>query len=159
MGFLQLRPIPGHPDYLVREDGAVFSVRSDRYLRVQPASNGYAFVHLGRRGRQQLVHRLVASAFVANPDDKPHVNHKDANRKNNHFSNLEWVTPSENHIHAHSLPNRKPHGLSRAVMVGGEVVFEDMCDAAAHLGVRPGSVASAAARGHRCRGKEIYYVH
>jgi hypothetical protein len=152
-----MRLIDGHPHYLVQEDGSVFSLRAGRYLRLQAASNGYRFVKLGR-GKPHLVHRLVAAAFVANPDGKPHVNHKDANRENNHFSNLEWVTPSENHTHAHSLPNRKPHGLSRAVRVGGEIVFEDMCDAAAHLRVFPGSVASAAARGHRCRGKEISYV-
>lgn len=150
-------PIEGHPGHHIGDDGSVFSEFSQRMLKSQACSNGYRFIHLGR-GRPHLVHRLVATAFVPNPEGKPHVNHRDADRTNNVPSNLEWVTPSENHLHAHRLPNRKAHGLSRAVMVGGELVFEDMCDAAEHLRVVPGSVASAASRNHRCKGKEIRYV-
>ena len=55
--------------------------------------------HLGHR-KMMKVHRLVALAFVQNPDGKPHVNHKDCDTKNNHHSNLEWVTNLENMRHA-----------------------------------------------------------
>jgi hypothetical protein len=60
--------------------------------------NGYVEFYL--KGKLYKGHRLVALTFIENPENKPHVNHKDKNRSNNHISNLEWVTISENNIHA-----------------------------------------------------------
>lgn len=62
----------------------------------------YLAVELRRYGKRQrpLVHRLVAQAFIPNPDNKPQVNHIDGNKLNNHVSNLEWCTQSENIQHS-----------------------------------------------------------
>lgn len=74
---------------------------------------GYLRLALSRGGRSKnhLVHRLVAAAFLPNPDDKPEVNHKDGNKDNNRVGNLEWVTECENLCHAYDtglkLPNIK----------------------------------------------------
>ncbi len=57
--------------------------------------DGYLQVTLGR-GNNNKVHRLVALAFIPNPDDKPQVNHRDGNKMNNYVGNLEWNTPTEN---------------------------------------------------------------
>lgn len=65
---------------------------------------GYAEVVLSGKTRlNQGVHRLVALAFIPNPDNKPQVNHKDGNKLNNSVSNLEWATRQEQMDHAISL--------------------------------------------------------
>ena len=66
------------------------------------SNTGYYRVGLRKDGKRKFlsVHRIVTSAFIDNPENKPHVNHIDGNRLNNHSDNLEWVTCQENIIHA-----------------------------------------------------------
>ena len=54
---------------------------------------------------QEYIHRLVATAFIPNPESKRTVNHKDMNILNNHIDNLEWSTYSENKLHAIAFKN------------------------------------------------------
>jgi hypothetical protein len=65
---------------------------------------GYARLQIA--GRNMMVHRLVAEAFIDNPEGKPQVNHKDGNKLNNRASNLEWSTPSENLQHSYDTDLR-----------------------------------------------------
>lgn len=91
--------------YKVSDLGRVKSLprntTSGRVLR-QNKSRFYPTVCLSKENRFESVsvHRLVAIHFIQNPDNKPYVNHRDGNKFNNNASNLEWVTPSENKIHA-----------------------------------------------------------
>lgn len=83
----------------VYENGAVFKlVNGVECTPTITNTSGYASVRLP--GKNHLVHRLVALAFIPNPDSKPQVNHKDGNKRNNNVSNLEWVTAEENMKHA-----------------------------------------------------------
>jgi len=72
---------------------------------------GYNVVNLLKNGIQIQfrVHRLVAEAFILNSENKPYVNHKNSNRKDNRVENLEWVTPKENSDDAHNR-NCTPKG-------------------------------------------------
>lgn len=65
----------------------------------------YNIITLYKGGEQKSfrVHRLVAEAFISNPDNKSEVNHIDGNKNNNHVGNLEWSTSSENQKHAYRL--------------------------------------------------------
>lgn len=78
-----------------------------RILKQNTKKNGYKTVDLSQNKKVKtvLVHRLVAEAFVPNPDNKYFVNHIDSNRSNNKAINLEWVTSSENRKHGISCGN------------------------------------------------------
>lgn len=67
-------------------------------LRLSEMGRGYLLVELsaGGKGRTFLVHRLVASAFIPNPNNHPEVNHKDENKHHNNVNNLEWCTRAYN---------------------------------------------------------------
>ena len=148
--------------YSISEYGEVRN-RHGRALTPQTSWNGYSRIELSRRGKakKHLVHRLVASTFVQNPDNKPCVNHIDGVKLNNHFSNLEWVTRSENQLHAYrlglqvgyrkSIPMSPEHkaalcgsrwmGETRIYHAGG-MTFAKPEDAAGHFGVKRGTFYS-----------------
>ncbi len=87
--------------YLVYENGDIQNEKTKRILKPQSNGNGYLKVTLTIKGNQiqRYVHRLVAYAYLPN-SWKEQINHKDGDKSNNHFTNLEWVTNQENRTHA-----------------------------------------------------------
>ena len=75
--------------------------RKGKQLRSSVDKDGYERVVLTKDGirKTYLVHRLVATAFIPNPENKTTINHIDGNKRNNNVSNLEWATEKENQNH------------------------------------------------------------
>lgn len=94
--------IKGWERYQITDDGRVWSKISNKWLTPKKTEDGYLRVCLcGEHGerRQVCIQRLVAEAFIPNPQNLPQVNHKDENKENNCAWNLEWCTPQYNNTY------------------------------------------------------------
>lgn len=111
--------------YKVSNFGNVYSVRNNKIITKNVHRNGYVSVWLGVDGKFSTpsLHSLVAKAFVPNPHNKRYVNHKDGNKQNNRADNLEWVTPSENRVHA-EITGLQKHGYPNCKH---KLYYDDVC--------------------------------
>ena len=106
-----IKPIPDFGGYFISDDGKVLcnlgkgNRNRDRTVEMYEVTprltkNGYARVYLRSSStwerKDKYIHRLVAEAFIENPDQKKYVNHKNFNRMDNRASNLEWCSAAEN---------------------------------------------------------------
>ena len=84
--------------YGITSCGKVWSYRRNRFMKLSSDKNGYLVVNLSRDGgfKQFKVHRLVADAYINNPENKLEVNHLDEDKQNNSVNNLAWATRYEN---------------------------------------------------------------
>lgn len=106
------KPIPNYEGfYEVSNIGRVRSLYRYKKILHPSDTNGYRTVELwkGKKRKRIGVHRLVAMAFIDNPDNKPFVNHKDETRDNNSVDNLEWVTHLENCRYGTAIARRTAH--------------------------------------------------
>lgn len=173
------RDIPGLEGvYQVSSIGNVKRIKTrsgkecDRPLKYWVLHSGYALYTLTYNGKRirTCAHRLVALAFIPNPDNKPYVNHKDGNKLNNSVENLEWVTASENTVHAiktgliseRDITERiakNQHKVWRKVKRGDGVIFPNVKAAAESVGAKPQNVGGVC-RGIKktCRGYTWEYI-
>lgn len=120
------RDIPGLKGYKVNEIGDVYSVKNNCILETKISKSGYIFVRIN--GKVKYNHRLVAITYCDNPDNKPCVNHKDCNKFNNYYGNLEWVTYSENTRHAmkHGRINTNPQNFEKTHVKNCEITSKQI---------------------------------
>lgn len=95
---IQGKEIQGYENYIIYTNGDIYSKKINRFLKQRTDKLGYKAVHLynNNKGKTIRVHRLVAKAFLPNPNNYKYVNHKDETRDNNNVDNLEWCTHKYN---------------------------------------------------------------
>lgn len=148
--------------YSILSSGTVIG-KKGKLVKLSKGTTGYYQINAysgGKRVKTFLVHRLVAAAFIPNPKNLPEVNHKDGDKSNNHFTNLEWVSRSENIKHGiatglipKSMVGRTGSKHCRSIPVvmygitGDSCWFESTGDAARKTGYSAKSIQDA------CSGK------
>lgn len=88
-----------YPNYIFYSNGNIKSIKYNRLLQPYLNNNGYLKIKLVNKDgirKNLLVHRVIAEAFLPNPDNLPEINHKDENKLNNAIDNLEWCTRDYN---------------------------------------------------------------
>jgi hypothetical protein len=118
------KEIPNYPGYMISNCGNIWSRKLKRILNAQFDKDGYVRNGLWNSmiKNHYYVHRLVAQAFIPNPENKPTVNHIDGDKKNNHYTNLEWNTIAEQNDHKINILG---HGSYKGIHVKPIILIKD----------------------------------
>ena len=92
--------IIGYPDYLIYDDGRVFSKKNDRFLKSCVNSTGYLLIRLWNEEDKKTftIHRLVALHYIPNPENKPFIDHISRDKQDNRKENLIILCPNHHHM-------------------------------------------------------------
>lgn len=139
----EFTPLNGYEhEYSIAKDGRILSLLTDQYVNTSVDSNGYLKVNLWKDGKKctKRVHILVAQQFIPNPDNLPVVNHKDGNKQNPDYTNLEWCTQQENVIHAHRT-GLQTKTSDKVVVRGDGRVYRSLTEAAAKNNITKSAIS------------------
>lgn len=151
-------------------NGSGYYKTPERILKARQNQDSYLYVRLCKDGKVKActIHRLVAQAFLDNPDNLPQVNHIDENKENNHADNLEWVTCRENMNHGtrnHRIaekntnnPNRSKPVFSVDKVTGEIKEFPSIAEAGRKLGISNGNICECL-KGKRKNAGNFYWMY
>ena len=132
-----------YPNYEVSDQGEVRNAKTKKLLSLKMKIRGYVYVHLHQDGKSKVVtvHRLIASAFIPNPNNLETVNHINYIKDDNRVENLEWMSYSEN------SGNKNPHKIIVGKQIeqldlNGNILaeFDSISQAARELHINRGSI-------------------
>lgn len=172
------KDIDGHAGYQISSEGKARSFHSKGHgitdkphlLKTDYNSNGYERVCLGSKYRG-FIHKLVAQAFIQNPNNYPIVRHRDDNRKNNAAENLMWGTQADNiqdcikHGRFHSnikiakkaaLEKQRKKVIATSLDTGESMEFSSLCEAANALGLNSGNISNVLTGRQRKTGRYTF---
>lgn len=153
----QWRKIAGYENYSVSNYGRVRNDNTNKVFEGKKQNTGYIDIVLCHNGVRKhfLVHRLVATAFVPNPNNYPIVNHKDENKTNNNIGNLEWCDKSYNAKYGNATAKRIMNNCKTVRVIIDGVEYNTMLDANRMLGVPYGALRN---RKTEYKGHKIKYI-
>jgi len=145
-------PIKGYEKYEVSDEGIIYNAKGQALVGFNVQGYRHILLYKDGKPKQFSIHRLVASAFIPNPDNLPCVNHKDEDKANNRLDNLEWCDYSYNNRYGTGLARRTESGKQVALRNNRckEVIclkdgkrFYSVRDAGKYYGISPALVSRA----------------
>ena len=140
--------------YAITEDGRVWSYRKKRYLKPQMARNYYTVdLQMDKIRKHCFIHRLVAEAFLPNPENLPQVNHKDENKLNNNVDNLEWCDTKYNLNYGTQKERASIKCKKKIRCIELNTIYDSTKDAALALGINAPNITACLKGRQKTSGK------
>ena len=158
MDEMEWRPLPDMPEFSVNAYGRICKTDTLQELRTYTNSRGYTIVSLNKKLKR--VHRLVAQAFLPNPEGKDMVNHKDGDTTNDCVDNLEWATSSENIKHRTQVLHESTKARPVEKWTQEDTllqVYQSVREAERQNGLTKDSLRDYIRRGALCQGYRYKY--
>ena len=140
-----MRRIKDYENYAVTSCGKVWSYKSKKFLKPRYNKWGYASVVLyDTSGHEKsfFIHRLVAQAYIPNPDNLPEVNHKDEVKDNNCIGNLEWCTKEYNNNYGTRIERIVEKHKKKVYCIEKDMIFDSIKEAGEYFGIHPDSITN-----------------
>lgn len=144
--------------YAITRDGKVWSHRTKKFLSPGKRKDGYLQVGLYKDGKRKnvYIHKLVAEAFLENPENLPFVNHKDECKTNNNVKNLEYCTPKYNCNYGTRNKRITEKNCRKVYCFETEKIYNSYSEAAKELGLYQSEI-SRICNGERKASKGYHF--
>lgn len=154
------RIIKDFPRYTISRDGDVYN-ESGKRMKPEQMPNGYLRVSLNNdtdKHKRHSVHRLVAEAFIPNPDNLPQVNHKNEDKRDNRVDNLEWCTPVYNLMYSHVIDKASVAKFTKVECIDTGRVYNSIKEAAADYNIQHSNIV-ACCNGRRAAAGGVRWAY